>query len=355
MKRKERLSNMELLRLVAMFMVMALHANFFALCIPSAREVSGEPLRAFTRCVFEGLCIVSVDVFVLLSGWFGIRPSLRGFLALVFQCLFFSFVLWGAGAALGMAQRTPWQEVEAALTFRDWWFVRCYIGLYVVAPALNLFADRVPRGWQTAVLALFFAAQTATGFLTHLCPLFDNGYSVLSFAGLYLLARHLRRFPCKPLALPAACHFALYALLAAANAAAAFLYARHTSHPVSYTFFDYTNPLVIGAALALLLGFSRITLKSTAVNTLAASAFAIYLFHTHPLTGTKLFIPTAHRLFRSHSGAEYLALTLLFLLAVALAAIAADRVRLLLWHKMLASAQRKAGSTEGDKAQGETH
>lgn len=334
MGRKERLSNMELLRLVAMFMVMAVHANFYALGIPSTADVAGQPLQALTRAAIEGFSCVCVDVFVLLSGWFGIRLKWRGFFGLVFQCLFFSFTLYALAFTLGWNERTPIDALRESLKFGDYWFVRCYIVLYVIAPALNLFVSRVPRLWQVAIITAFFAFEVAADIAPGFCKLFDNGYTVWSFAGLYVLARHLRAFPYKFTALPAAFHFALYLLLVAANVAAAFLYAQHKSQPVSAILCYYTNPLVIGAALALILGFSHLTIKSAAVNTLAASAFAIYLFHKHPFVCGEYYLPIVKTLYANNSGIPCLALITLFLLCVAIAAIAADRVRIFLWGKI---------------------
>ncbi len=334
MGRKERLSNMELLRLVAMFMVMAVHANFFALHPPSAAEVAGQPLQALTRTALEGFSCVCVDVFVLLSGWFGIRLKWRGFFGLVFQCLFFSFALYALAYALGWKERTPLDALCESLKFGDYWFVRQYIALYILSPVLNLFVSRVPRLWQVAALTAFFAFEFAADIAPGFCTFFGNGYTVWSFAGLYLLARHLRTFSYKFTALPAAFHFALYFLLVAANVAACFLYAQDKALPVSPTLCIYSNPLVIGAALALLLGFSRLTLKSAAVNTLAASAFAIYLFHKHPFVCGQYFLPTTKAIYAHHSGFAYLALIALYLLCVAFVAIAADRVRIFLWRKI---------------------
>ena len=80
---------MELLRVVAMFMVLVLHADFLALGAPDVNLVHQEPLFAFGQYFFEALSIGCVDLFVLLSGWFGIKPKWSGFCNFIFQCLFF--------------------------------------------------------------------------------------------------------------------------------------------------------------------------------------------------------------------------------------------------------------------------
>lgn len=63
----ERQSNFELLRIIAMFLVLAVHANYFALDGgPSAQECATRVIPSMTRIVLESACIVCVDVFVWL-------------------------------------------------------------------------------------------------------------------------------------------------------------------------------------------------------------------------------------------------------------------------------------------------
>lgn len=47
--KKERLSNFELLRIIAMFLVLVVHADFFALGAPNREDVITEPLSSFGR------------------------------------------------------------------------------------------------------------------------------------------------------------------------------------------------------------------------------------------------------------------------------------------------------------------
>jgi len=77
-QKKERDSNMELLRLIAMFLILLVHADFWTLGAPTATECVNTTLDASLRVFFEQLSIASVNIFVCISGWFGIRPSFRG-------------------------------------------------------------------------------------------------------------------------------------------------------------------------------------------------------------------------------------------------------------------------------------
>ena len=64
----KRQSNIELFRIVAMFLVLVLHALFIAIGTPSQSQCLFAPGNAITRIFFQSLAIVAVDVFVLISG-----------------------------------------------------------------------------------------------------------------------------------------------------------------------------------------------------------------------------------------------------------------------------------------------
>ena len=87
--KKQRDSNMELLRIIAMLLVMIVHADFRALSCPSTLDTNLYPDSSFLRFFVESVSIICVNVFVLLSGWFGIRLKKERLLELGFQVLFF--------------------------------------------------------------------------------------------------------------------------------------------------------------------------------------------------------------------------------------------------------------------------
>lgn len=64
----KRESNIELLRSIAMLMILLLHANFVALPYPTTEELELTPFLQISRYFLESLCIVSVSVFVYISG-----------------------------------------------------------------------------------------------------------------------------------------------------------------------------------------------------------------------------------------------------------------------------------------------
>lgn len=86
--KQPRQSNIELLRIISMLMVLLVHANFFSLGKPTVEEVIEQPIDASLRVLFECVCIPCVDIFVLISGWFGIKANKKGLCNFLFQVAF---------------------------------------------------------------------------------------------------------------------------------------------------------------------------------------------------------------------------------------------------------------------------
>ena len=90
---RNRQTNIELLRIIAMFFVLVLHSLFIAIGTPSQEQCIKTPGNAVFRLFLQSLAIVAVDIFVLISGWFGIKPTLKKMLSLLFQVFFLNFHL----------------------------------------------------------------------------------------------------------------------------------------------------------------------------------------------------------------------------------------------------------------------
>ena len=87
--KKQRESNIELIRSISMFMILLLHANFVALPWPTREQFVASPLIQYSRLFLESLCIVSVSIFGYISGWFIVITNAKSILYFYFQIIFF--------------------------------------------------------------------------------------------------------------------------------------------------------------------------------------------------------------------------------------------------------------------------
>ena len=328
---KERDSNFELLRIVAMMLVMLVHANYYSLGDVTRSEIIAVPWSGFVRVFCEQLCIVSVNLFVLLSGWFGIRPTLKKFAALIFQILFIGLISVEVCRYFGV-------EVSAR-SFNDmlyfgasYWFVPSYLILFCVAPILNAYSEHATKREFATLLIAYFMLEALFGWLTYDYGNFMKGYSTLSFMGLYLLAQYVRRHGVSLLAMKWWQHLLCYLLFTAIPATISYvgLYLKNKSYGAT----SYSSLLVIAASLFLMLMFSKFSFKSKAINWLSSSAFAIYLLHQAPGVSDlyrKLFVTA----YESMHGALFILFTLGAVVIIGVVAIMLDKIRLLAWSGIL--------------------
>lgn len=328
-------SNIELLRIFAMFLVLVLHANSLVIGIPGTEECQISPANTFVRFLIQSLSIVAVDTFVLISGWFGIRPSIKKLCSLLFQVFFFTLSILAVHCIIhGWNSVTIGAVLKSFMITKCYWFIKSYICLFLISPVLNLFVEKVSRNTYVFVLIGFLGFQTIYGW-TDSAPEFFYGYSVISFAGLYLMARYLRIYP--PHIIPSRtvcllCYLALSVLLSLAT----WLLTKanfHTEHAIPIAF-SYINPVIILASLALLYTFILTKIPcSKAINWIAASVFSVYIIHINGFL-FHYYRDTVWYLYSTFPISIRWALILCFLALVFIVCVLLDKIRLFTWRKV---------------------
>ena len=326
---------MELLRIVAMLMILLLHINFGATGRPSPEACHAAPPGVWMRYFFQSLAEPAVNVFVMISGWFGIRFRYSRLAGLLFQCVFIGGLIWLAALVTGFAD--PWgvkHIVSVVLFTTNVWFVKSYIILYLLAPVLNAFVDRAGRGASGVLVMLFMACAVVYGW-TDAAPEFMMGYSALSFVMLYLLARFLKIHCSEPLSRRTSGQW-LTVFLAAVTVNSVLSFAvTYTAAPAmaDSMLHAYLNPLNILAAVALICAFSRFRFQNRFINWTARSCLAVFLFHKGTLIGP-LYGAAGWRFFTQFSGPVYALVCLGFMLLVFAASVLVDQLRLAAWKPL---------------------
>lgn len=331
---RSRLSNIELLRLVSMLLVLVTHAFGVALGNPTKIDFQLSPFSASFRVLMESLSVVCVNVFVLISGWFGIKPSVKGLTGFLFQCLFFSVgvtiiaSLLGIGAPLGVG------DIGKMFFFGKYyyWFVKCYICLYILAPALNAFIETSDKRVVCMVIICLLLMQTVYGW-TGVMADFDRGFSVMSFVILYTLARYIRLYGGKAISLNKWIDLLIYLGLSVALAAVYIFAVNYDIPPIASHLFVFINPIVIISSVYLFLFFSKLDVQSDVTNYLSRSAFAVYLFHMNTKIWDR-YLDDCYKAFTTGEGIKGIMLVFCFLLAVYVVSILIDQVRLLCWKPL---------------------
>lgn len=316
-----RQSGIELLRIVAIVMVLVCHANARVLGLPSRAEVFSVLAPSIARMLFGAMAVYGVNIFVMISGWFGIHAKPKGLAKLLFEVL---FLLWGIYAVFLLTGNATFNmhDIKVCLALTDeYWFVMAYVGLYIFSPVLNAFVEKASKRELQLLLVGFYVFQCyycwASGTLDYF-----SGYSITFFFGLYLTARYFRLYPVRILSRHGGLvYVASLAVVTTVSVVALVLVGNWAR------MLRYDNPLVIVGAIGLLNAFSHLRFHSRLVNSLATACFAVYIIHFDPLV-FHYFAMAVKSIYNSTSGLVTVAAISMFLVAVFLACWLIDRVRL---------------------------
>lgn len=321
---KYRQSNFELLRLVCMLMVMVGHASGYV----EEKDLVGT--IGVSKLLVNQLCLVSVDVFVMISGWFGIRASAKGAFKLLFQVWFLALLIFLLFIGLGLPVSFRNDLLPYLLFGSGYWFVVSYLILYALSPVLNAFIQQATKKEYIGVLFAFFLAEFLFGFLLNIGH-FDFGFSPLSFIGLYLLSSYIRLYPAKVFSFSKSTDLLIY--LSVTLVSALLFWFGYKWFGMGFHLNHNDSPLAIVAAIYFLLFFSKLRFQNRFINWLAASAFAIYLIHENSLV-SPLFHGVFQHMYNAVPLAAYYLLMIIILIVVELACILIDKLRLWVWKRI---------------------
>lgn len=287
-EKKVRQSNLELLRVVAMLMVVVLHSTFTTFGYARANMVQAHPARWLGIITAASVCMGCVNLFVLITGWFGTSFRPRGIVRILLQVLFVSVVMTAFAYAMGY--KMPTESMGYFRPLWGYWFVNSYLLLYLLTPVLNAFVNQSDELTLRRFLIAFYVCVIPASYIF---SDLNVGYAAVPFMGLYLLGRYLRLYLAprlqqvakwKFLTLWTACVLAMALLLWGAG-----MLAQPCIGLLMPVFASYTNPILILSAVALLLFFTRLKFQSAVVKWLAAGSFTVYLTHQHLLVRKEYF------------------------------------------------------------------
>lgn len=328
---KERESNFELLRCIAMMMVVLLHCNYFVLGNVVSSEIEMNPLGSFWRMFADQICTPCVNLFILISGWFGINPKLRGGASLLFQVVFYTVL--SIGICFMMDWGISFEKIKASLTCQQgYWFIWPYLLLYITSPALNLLVEKAPLRIGGGVIASLLIYEFSLDWVVYYSG-GGGGKSYIAFVTLYLIARMMATYDFKVAHYKRFIYLGLFILMSLLPTIIAF-WGEQCLH-FQFGKSAYTNPFVIMASVSLMLWFSKMHLVSKSINWLACSSFSIYLLHMNPLIAGhfKEIMLTINDLVGANIIA-YTSLAVGITLLFSLACMCIDKIRIFIWNKI---------------------
>lgn len=198
--KSKRIASIEVLRSLAMLMVITMHyldkgkVNISLAEPQTVMSVLGWLLHSF--------CIVAVNCYVLISGYFLVESKFKWqrLVELICHVLFYSLLVYFAMKAFGILPEPEttlykWLLYLLPIHTNHYWFATSYILLYVFSPILSAGIKALDRKQLgiTIVWALLFLSVAKT-ILPFQMELDSFGYDVTWFVVLFLIAGYIRLY-----------------------------------------------------------------------------------------------------------------------------------------------------------------
>lgn len=258
MERKERNSSIELLRIFTMASVLTGHSFGFG--------AQGEVPYGDIMLMFN----VSINLFILISGYYQIHLKTKTFLNTAGMVVFYSFlstVVWSC--ITGEVNLNYWVSAFLPVSHnRFYWFMACYLMLMLLSPMINKGLAALTNKQLIYLVIVVVYINCISGWLfKH--SINSNGFHTMQFILMYILGYAIRHFDVDNKVK------VWHALTVFIAISVLFVLLRpYTPQRLEFT---YNHPLEVLRSLAVFCIFLKIQFHSRVINHIASCAFPCYL------------------------------------------------------------------------------
>ena len=287
MKRSERDSNFELLRILCMIMIIMQHFGFWG-----EFDISGE--ITVNTVILQSIVNagkIGVNCFIMITGYYCAFSSFKPskITSLVARVWFYT---WGIAIILfttGVGVRSIENIVKSVFPICSgaFWFITIYLIVYVLSPYINLVIKNVEQEKYKMLLVFLFVIWSVVPSVIKPGWEFSNtGWMIF----MYLLGGYFRKYPkvwetckVKPILYFIGSYvFLMYLTIMWDDKVERVVY--HQGLAQKHTV------LIVICSVALFVLFKNIHIgKKKIINKIAASTFGVYLIHENPVLNDLLW------------------------------------------------------------------
>jgi len=276
---KNRNSSFEILRLICMLSIVLYHMLIFGL-----NDISENYwfYKALTILLHFG-----VPVFILISGWFGIKLSVKRIITILLPLYTYTLAVYFVCInIIGIKTDISGGVISSILLCKDsspLWFIQPYLLLCLISPILNSFFENSSLGNKIMIYILLAFVVFGLGFIGNYA-IAQEGYTLFCFSYLYLIGRGLRKYSGCINRIHNLKQYLFVFLFLIVIAILAFKYSGiKLLSMIAGGFFAYNSPLMYLYSIIIFYLFSFYTIESKVINHISKGAFTIYLLASNPL------------------------------------------------------------------------
>lgn len=295
MKTKIRESNYELLRIISMFFIVFGHIINHS----NLLNMTTGTTNFILRVIFFFL-IIHVNCFMLITGYYQSKSNFRikKLVKLILEIAFYNLVINSILRLTGLVNYSNVEFLTKILfyNFQSYWFIQCYIIIYLISPFLNKLIDNLDRRQFKQLILILIGCFSLFPFFTGNLFYQLDGYTVSQYIILYFIGAYIRKFQLNKnlfkkknvyqkrmiyFSIVIVCwifNISLFYLQDFMNGLDSNTLKRIAS--VIYNFkTNYSNPIVIIQSIALFLYFGTFSFKNKWINKISSLTLGIYFIH----------------------------------------------------------------------------
>lgn len=298
MEAKVRNYGVDALRMLSMFMIVALHIfNNGGVLNATGRFTSQYEVG----WLFQIATFCAVDVYALISGyvWVSAKYKYRNIVELWLQVLFYTVLITALFSIFSPSSVSflDWIKAIFPVMFNQFWYFSSYFALFLFIPLLNIILEKTEKRQLLIYIGviLFFFGAVQTLFFSDAFGT-NDGYSAIWLMVLYLVGGYIRKYDIGKNSKPwkfLICYFIMTVLTWLSKLCIELLTLCILGEVRAGNYFiSYRSPFIFMAAIFLLLFFVNLKtspLWSKIIGLSSPMAFGVYLIHTHPLVFFEIF------------------------------------------------------------------
>lgn len=293
MEIKSRQSNVELLRIVAMLMIITLHFLGHGKVISSYTIDNCSEFMTYS--FVKGLCMIAVNCFILISGYFGVDSPFKPekILKIALQIWFYSLVIFFVLMISGQINLSYKDYIYAIFpisTNMDG-FATIFLIMYILTPFINIMIANLTYKQLRrlfVILVLIFSVIPNIFCFMGTTIEFGGGYGIVWFLVLYITGAFIKKSNIQNLGKgKGILIYAILGLVAPLSSIGAVVIYQITGIMKFWEFkellYSYTSVPIYLASIAFFVVFLKIEIHNdkicTVINKIATTTFGIYLIH----------------------------------------------------------------------------
>ncbi|MBQ6477603.1 MAG: acyltransferase family protein [Bacilli bacterium] len=296
MKKIERNSNHELMRIISMFLIVLGHSILFGNALKNSQNESVTMILM----IWEFILLVHVNSFALLTGYYQSNSTFKqsALWKIINQTLFYKALILIILTALGLISLGKVEILKELfpINMTQYWFIKVYFLLYCLSPFLNKFINVLNKKDFKRLLIVGFILFSIIPAITNYGAFSNNGYTLYNFIYLYFVGAYLRIYPLDKSYLfkrlsKNAYQLSLIVIFITSVALRFILYyfadriagtnsiLDEIAITITHGMDHYSRPLLMIQSIAYFSWFTSITIKSKIINKISPLVLGVYIIH----------------------------------------------------------------------------